>query len=164
MEQKERPTVDGNNTSSNDLARQYRRHSLPKYGMASSLLQSILQKGASEWVCVEKYLHGLVREVEINAFATIHLESDGGGALEITATQNQLAGYKQNPFFPDELLHVVAEENLATAQLRNIQLIGFVQCDPRFDEREFQVMVRRGTRAWSRVADDWLESLRDGKV
>ncbi len=44
------------------------------------------------------------------------------------------------------------------------RLLAFEAHEPAYDENEFQQMVKRGTAAWSEVANatQWLEDLRGG--
>jgi hypothetical protein len=59
-------------------------------------------------------------------------------------------------------LHVVAEENLSTGELRNLRLQAFESHHPAYDDNEFQQLVRKGTAAWAGVSDtaQWVEALR----
>jgi hypothetical protein len=64
------------------------------------------------------------------------------------------------------VLHVTAEENLHTRELRNLRLLAFDMYKPSYDDEEFRRMVERGTTAWEDVANatDWTDALRGGQA
>jgi len=114
------------------------------------------------WIQVEKYLHGKVIDIGGKIIANVHLELEEGTTLKIAATQEQLAQGEQNRLYRPALLHVMAEENLLTGQLRNHRLLDFVDYQPSYNETTFNQMVARGTQAWADVTDAtaWLQTLR----
>lgn len=113
------------------------------------------------WVSAEKYLLGTVTDMGGNVKPNIHVKVNGQ-ILTVAATQDQLAESEKNRLYREELLHVSADENLVTGELRNMRLIAFQAYKPKFDEAEFDKMVERGTRVWSEVDDNWLEIFRNG--
>jgi len=94
--------------------------------------------------------------------ANIHLELEDGTSLIIAATQELLEQSEQNRLYRPALLHVTAEENLSTGELRNYNLLNFENYHPSYNEDEFNRMVERGTKAWENIPDGnaWLETLR----
>lgn len=114
------------------------------------------------WIQVEKYLHGTVIDIGGKKAVNVHLELEDGLLLKIAATQEQLAQDEQNRLYRPALLHVIAEENLLTGQLRHHRLLDFVDYQPRYNETTFNQVVARGTQAWAEVTDatDWLQTLR----
>lgn len=118
------------------------------------------------WVYVEKYLHGNVVDMGGKTKANVHLELENGMALTIASTQDLLAQDDRNRLYRLALLHVTAEENLLTGELRNLKLLAFETHQPSYDDDEFNVLVERGTQAWSDVPDSttWLESLRGSQA
>lgn len=118
------------------------------------------------WVAVEKYVYGRIVDLGGKLKANVHLELDDGTLLTIAATQSLLAQEEQNRLYRPALLHITAEENLLTGALRNPNLLGFETHQPTYDANEFQLMVQRGTAAWSGVSDAvaWLEELRGGNT
>jgi hypothetical protein len=143
-----------------------------KYKVADSAAQvSLTVDSASDfrkveevWVQVEKYVHGRVVDWGGKTKANVHLEVDGGAVLVVSASHELLAKEEQNRLYRTALLHISAEENLLTGALRNQRLLAFEAHEPAYDENEFQQMVKRGTAAWSEVANatQWLEDLRGG--
>lgn len=115
------------------------------------------------WVPVEKYLHGQITDLGGASKANVHLKLDTGKALTIASSQQVLADEERNRLYKPAVLRISAEENLSTGELRNLTLLGFE--DPRtgWDEAAFDELVRKGTRAWADLPDDWLETLRSGQ-
>lgn len=118
------------------------------------------------WVHVEKYLHGNVVDMGGSTKANVHLKLENGVTLTIASTQDKLAEGEQNRLYRPALLHVTAEENLLTRELRNLILLDFEAHQPSYDDDEFNLMVERGTKAWADVPDAtaWLEALRGNQA
>jgi hypothetical protein len=115
---------------------------------------------------VEKYLHGIVVDMGGSTKANVHLKLENGVTLTIASTQDKLARGEQNRLYRPALLHVSAEENLLTGELRNLNLFDFEVHQPSYDDDEFNLMVERGTKAWADVPDAtaWLETLRGNQA
>lgn len=118
------------------------------------------------WVHVEKYLHGKVVDMGGKTKANVHLELENGLTMTIASSHDLLAQDEQNRLYRSALLHVTAEENLLTGELRNLRLLAFEAHQPSYDDDEFKRMVERGTQAWGEVtnATDWVETLRGGET
>lgn len=115
------------------------------------------------WVHVEKYIHGTVYDIGGRNKANVHLQLEDGTTLPpIASTQEYLKEYGQNRLYQPTLVHLIAEENLLTHELRNLTLLGFESYQPIYDEDEFNRMVERGTKAWAGIENPtaWLETLR----
>ncbi len=115
------------------------------------------------WVHVEKYLHGVIVDMGGNTKPNVHLKLENGVTLPpIASTQAVLAQSEQNRLYRPALLHVTAEENLLTKELRNLNLLAFQDNQPSYNDDEFNLMVEKGTKAWADVPDAtaWLENLR----
>lgn len=127
---------------------------------------SEFRKTEDMWVHVEKYLHGKIVDIGGKNKANVHLELEDGESLIIAAAQNTLEQEKQNRLYRSALLHVTAEENLITGELRNYQLLSFPDYHPSYNDDEFNLMVERGTKAWVDVPDAtaWIESLRGNNI
>lgn len=123
------------------------------------------QRVEDAWVSVEKYLHGKIVDWGGKTKANVHLELENGKTLTVESSQNLIAQEEHNLVYRLALLHVTAEENLTTGDLRNLRLLAFEHHQPAYDEDEFKRMVERGTQAWADVADSaaWVETLRGGK-
>lgn len=114
------------------------------------------------WVHVEKYLHGTIIDMGGKTKANVHLELENGESLTIASTQELLVKDNQNRLYRPALLHVTAEENLLTGELRGLKLLTFDNHLPSYDDDEFNIMVEKGTRAWADIPNSsvWLEELR----
>jgi len=117
----------------------------------------------SNWVVVEKYLSGRIVDWGGKTNPNVHLDVADGRTLKVASTQMMLADEKENRLYKEALLHVSAEENLKTGELRGLTLLGFAQNKPAWDEVEFDTLVQRGTQAWGDIPKDWLENLRSGR-
>ena len=116
------------------------------------------------WVEVEKYVYGRVVDMGGKTRANVHLELENGQTLTVGSSQDILARDERNRLYKPALLHVIAEENLQTGDLRNVRLLAFEAHQPSYDDEEFRIMVERGTDAWDDVVDatEWTEALRGG--
>ncbi|MDX8129003.1 hypothetical protein QLH52_17020 [Methylomonas sp. OY6] len=114
------------------------------------------------WVHVEKYLHGTIVDIGGKTKANVHLELENGEILTVASTQSLLAKDNQNRLYRLALLHVTAEENLLTGELRGLKLLAFDNHLPSYDDDEFNIMIEKGTRAWADVQSSsaWIEELR----
>jgi hypothetical protein len=118
------------------------------------------------WVQVEKYIYGRVVDMGGKTKANVHLELENGQTLTVGSSQDLLAQDERNRLYKPALLHVAAEENLHTGDLRNLRLLAFEAHQPSYDDEEFRIMVQRGTEAWEDVIDatEWTEALRGGQA
>lgn len=118
------------------------------------------------WVQVEKYVFGKIVDMGGKTKANVHLELESGQTLTVSASHDLLAQDEWNRLYRPALLHVTAEENLHTRELRSLRLLAFETNEPAFDEMEFKLMVERGTKAWEEVVDttDWIDALRGGEA
>lgn len=123
------------------------------------------QRVEDAWVSVEKYLHGKIVDWGGKTKANVHLELENGKTLTVESSQNLIAQEEQNLVYRLALLHVTAEENLTTGDLRNLRLLAFEHHHPAYDEDDFKRMVERGTQAWADVPNSaaWVETLRGAK-
>ncbi|WP_394753545.1 hypothetical protein [Crenothrix sp.] len=127
---------------------------------------SNFRKTEDAWVHVEKYLHGTVVDMGGSTRVNVHLKIETGATLTIDSTQDLLAQGEQNRLYRSALLHVTAEENLLTGELRHLRLLAFENHQPSYDDYEFNQMVERGTQAWANVPDttSWLEMIRGSQA
>lgn len=114
------------------------------------------------WVNVEKYLYGRIVDWGGKTKPNVHLELQTGKTLTVESSQDLIAQEHQNLVYKQALLHVSAEENLFTGDLRSLRLLAFEHHRPTYDDNEFRQMVERGSQAWKGVenATLWLEGLR----
>lgn len=125
-----------------------------------------LTKIEEVWVQVEKYLHGKIVDMGGKTKANVHLELENGQTLTVSSSHDLLAQDERNRLYRPALLHVTAEENLHTGELRNLRLLAFETHQPSYDDDEFRNMVERGTKAWEDVvnATEWTDALRGGQT
>jgi hypothetical protein len=123
------------------------------------------RQASNIWIEVEKYILGVVTDMGGVSKPNVHIRLETGEIITVSASQNIIADEVANPVYRESLLHVTADENLITGQLRNVKLIAFEKYSPKFNETEFQNMVESGTSAWADVPDSakWVDELRGNK-
>ena len=117
------------------------------------------------WVAVEKYLFGQVMDMGGIQKANIHLRLDRGGkTVLVGASQGYLREQEENRLYHKALLHVRAEQHFRTGDLRNIQLISFVDYQPAYNEEALDRFTAKGVEAWADVPDaaQWVREARGG--
>lgn len=139
-------------------------HGLKPLRVTSS---SRLQHGSENaWVSVEKYLTGKVVNAGGKQEPNVHLIlSTSGETLTISASEEQLAGEKENQLYKDVTLHVRAEQHLRTHALRNLRLIEFLTHSQEADEERLALLWEKGRVAWRDVpsATEWVEEMRGNR-
>ena len=70
----------------------------------------------------------------------------------------------ENRLYHKALLQVRAEQHFRTGELRNVQLIAFVDYQPAYDEAALDRFAEKGEQAWADVPDAarWVRELRGG--
>lgn len=117
------------------------------------------------WVAVEKYLFGQVVDMGGMQKANIHLKLDRGGkTVLVGAAQWYLREQVENRLYHKALLHVKAEQHYRTGELRNIQLISFMDYRPEYSDEALDRFTAKGTEAWADVPDaaQWVREVRGG--
>lgn len=142
-----------------------RRYKLFIGGTERSLIidaETVLISDESFWAETEKYFVGKVMDIGGKTKPNLHLELENGQSIVISATQEQLASSSENSLYRSVIVHILAEENIMTGNLRNLRLQNFDSFNPRFDEAEFDNVVRKGTQAWKSISDHnaWLDQIR----
>jgi len=125
---------------------------------------SLFQRGAeNQWVSVEKYVTGKVIDAGGKNAPNIHLILlESGKGLKIDATEQQLAGERDNPLYKLLTLRVQGEQHLRTRDLRNLKLLEFHAPSGQADDGVLQNLWNKGREAWRSVpsATQWVETLR----
>ena len=115
------------------------------------------------WVVIEKYLRGEVVNIGGAQKANVHIRLDDTGKLEtLGSSQGYLHDQVENSLYRKVLAHVRAEQHYKTGELRNIQLIAFVDYSPKYDEAALDAFAAKGRQAWADVPDAaaWVRELR----
>jgi hypothetical protein len=82
----------------------------------------------------------------------------------IGASQGYLREQVENRLYHKALLHVRAEQHFRTGDLRNINLIAFVDYQPAYNEAALDGFASKGAEAWADVPDaaKWVREVRGG--
>jgi hypothetical protein len=118
------------------------------------------------WVTIEKYLFGQIVDMGGANKANVHLRlHDSGKIIKIDTTQAYLERQSANRLYHKTLLQVRAEQHYKTGTWRNVQLIGFVDYEPKSNDDALDRFAEEGAKAWGDVKDaaKWLRELRGGK-
>jgi len=116
-----------------------------------------------DWVAVERYVVGTVVDMGGTTAANVHLlNEDTGKRLVAASSENFLREQKENYLYRKMQIHVAAQENVKTNELRDVRLISFVGKGPSYDEAELEAAIAKGTKAWEHVPDSvaWLKGIR----
>jgi hypothetical protein len=88
-----------------------------------------------------------------------------GTLLSVGTERKVLRDDTQNRLYKPAMLRIRARYNVLTRELKDAQLIEFVEYAPRFDEAEMERLTRRGAQAWKDVEDatTWVDEMRGGR-
>jgi hypothetical protein len=115
------------------------------------------------WVSVEKYLFGQIVDMGGAQKANVHLKLERTGkTLLVGTSQGYLRDHDENRLYHKALLHVRAEQHYRTGDLRNVQLIAFLNYEPAYSEEALDRFAAKGAEAWADVPDGakWVRELR----
>lgn len=120
---------------------------------------------ADQWVMVERYVRGEIQDLGGAKKANAHVRLPDGNLLSVATERKVLKDDTQNRLYKPAMLRIRARYNVLTRELKDAQLIEFVEYAPRFDEAEMERLTRRGAQAWRDVEDAtaWVDELRGGR-
>jgi hypothetical protein len=116
-----------------------------------------------DWVAVEKYVIGTVVDMGGVTAANVHLlNEDTGKKLVAASSEDFLRDQRENYLYRKVQIHVAAQENVKTGELKDVRLISFIGKGPSYDEAELEAAIAKGTKAWAKVPDSvaWLNEIR----
>ena len=119
---------------------------------------------ADQWVQVERYIRGEIQDLGGRTKPNAHVKLPDGRTLTVTADRDLLRDDTVNRLYKIAMLRIKAEYNVLTRDLRNAQVVEFVEHTTKVDEEELTRMTRRGANAWKDVPDAtaWVDELRGG--
>jgi hypothetical protein len=120
---------------------------------------------ADQWVRVERYVRGEITDLGGAREPNAHIRLPDGKILTARTNRDLLRTDKFNRLYKAALVRIRAEYNVKTKELREAELIEFVEYSPKFDPLAFAKLTERGAKAWSDVPDAaaWVEDLRGGQ-
>lgn len=119
---------------------------------------------ADQWVQVERYIRGEVQDLGGITKANAHIKLPDGKTLKVLADRDTLRRDTTNRLYKPAMLRIRAEYNVFTRELRNAQLLEFVEYANTVDEEALARLTRHGAVAWRDVpnATAWVDDLRGG--
>lgn len=119
---------------------------------------------ADQWVAVERYVRGEVEGLGGAQRPNGHVRLPDGTRLTVSTERKVLRDDTQNRLYKPAMLRIRAKYNVLTRELKDAELIEFVEYAPQFDEAEMARLTRRGAQAWKDVSDAtaWVDELRGG--
>ena len=120
---------------------------------------------ADQWVLVERYVRGEIQDLGGAKKPNAHVRLPDGSLLSVATERKVLKDDTQNRLYKPAMLRIRARYNVLTRELRDAQLIEFVEYAPRFDEADMERLTRRGSQAWKDVEDAsaWVDEVRGGR-
>lgn len=117
----------------------------------------------SDWVNTSLYLYGKIYEEGGLNKINLHILTDRYGKLTVNATETQLTEGDQK-LFKIYGLWVKGKQNIATGQLKDLELIDYLKYQPEYDEVVLQKLIKKATPNWSLIKDkdEWLSEIRGG--
>lgn len=117
----------------------------------------------SDWVNTSLYLYGKIYEEGGLSKVNLHILTDRYGKLTVNATEEQLTEGDQK-LFKIYGLWVKGKQNLATGQLKDLELIDYLKYQPEYDEIVLQKLIKKATTNWATIPnkDQWLQEIRGG--
>lgn len=117
----------------------------------------------SDWVDTSLYLYGKIYEEGGLSKINLHILTDRYGRLTVNATEEQLT-IGDNKLFKIYGLWVKGKQNIATGQLKDLELIDYLKYQPEYEELALQKLIKKATASWSTIKnkDEWLADIRGG--
>ncbi len=119
---------------------------------------------ADQWVMVERYVRGEIEGLGGAQRPNGHVRLPDGTRLTVSAERQVLRDDAQNRLYKPAMLRIRAKYNVLTRELKDAELIEFVEYAPQLDESDMTRLTRRGALAWKDVSDatTWVDELRGG--
>lgn len=119
---------------------------------------------ADQWVLVERYVRGEIEGLGGAQRPNGHVRLPDGTRLTVSTDRKVLRDDTRNRLYKPAMLRIRAKYNVLTRELKDAELLEFVEYSPQFDEADMARLTRRGAQAWKDVANAtaWVEELRGG--
>ncbi len=120
---------------------------------------------ADQWIMVERYVTGEIENVGGASKPNAHIRLPDGSTLIVATDRHVLKDDPQNRVYKQAMLRIRARYNVLTRELRDAQLIEFVEYSPEFDAAAMERLTQRGAKAWKDIEDAgaWVDDLRGGR-
>lgn len=117
---------------------------------------------ADQCVAVERYVTGEVQNVGGATRPNAHIKLPDGTTLIVATEKKVLKNDPQNRIYKKAMLRIRAQYNVVTRELKDAQLLEFVEYAPDVDADDMERLAKRGEQAWKDVEDAtaWVDELR----
>jgi len=114
------------------------------------------------WVNVERYVRGELQDLGGVKNSNAHIRLSDGKSLTVKADKASIRAQSVNHVYHNVTVRIKARLNLVTGEIKDAELIDFVNYAPNFDNKQFELMTQKGQKAWSDVEDHakWVRELR----
>ncbi len=164
LDAKRRAVVEGwQKSSKSRTGRSFKILSSSFPGKISITTKTNFRQAAQEhWVEVERYVRGELQEMGGVKSTNAHLRMQDGKSLTIKTDKHLIRAQSENHVYHDVTIRIRAKLNLSTGELRDAELIEFVNYAPRYDDKQFKKMTAKGKKSWAEVEDpaQWVRELR----
>jgi hypothetical protein len=115
----------------------------------------------TDWVNTSLYLYGKIYEEGGLNKVNLHILTDRYGKLPVKASEEQLTT-GENKLFKVYGLWVKGKQNIATGNLKDIELIDFLTYNPDYNDAALQKLIKKASANWKKIKDkdSWLTEIR----
>lgn len=114
------------------------------------------------WVNVERYVRGELQDLGGVKNSNAHIRMSDGKSLTVKTDKASIRAQSANLVYHNVTVRIKARLNLVTGEIKEAELIDFIDYAPKFDEAQFELMTQKGRKAWSDIDDHakWVRELR----
>lgn len=115
----------------------------------------------TDWVVTSLHLYGKIYEEGGLNRVNLHILTDRYGKLPVKATEEQLTT-GDNKLFKIYGLWVKGKQNIASGELKDLELVDFLTHDPNYNEASLQKLIKKASANWKKIKDKdaWLKDVR----
>jgi len=124
--------------------------------------QKQFKKEESVWIQSEVYLYGVFKDIG-GEKPNIHLTTGKNEKVLISCKEGDIKNQTENRVYHAGGVRVFAKQNLYTGEIKEANLIEFVNYSPQYDEDELLRLTAKGREAWTDIPDhvEWVRNLRN---
>lgn len=115
----------------------------------------------NDWVNTSLYLYGKIYEEGGLNRVNLHILTERYGKLPVKASEEQLTT-GENKLFKIYGLWVKGKQNIASGDLKDLELLDFITHNPNYNEAALQKLIKKASANWRKIKDKdaWLKDVR----